>query len=726
MFYNIFSLYSFVKIIIKIGFIMNVQSNKNDPNDLKLSGSIPVEQVNNMVSIDLISSKIPHVESNLYGPVLGKHVINNKVIFLEEEGDKIDRMIDQAFLLDKEKTKETQDIIDQAADLTVEKILSSEEIPVDIESEIISFLEKDELFEKKIMKSTPEIEMLNKGSVVIVSLLLLNCMKKIIKVKEERYNLIEETKDPVLEREILLLKNWVKVQSIVTNENIQKLGLESVFSSPQGVTTILNLANASSAIFSSVLGWVGIGLSIISQVRSLRKNQQDFNKHVVWTEIIKNSGMIGNDAKKVYDEQKLIFKNRLELNLRTLNSFLSPIIEELQSAEDYPLEDQKKVLLETKIKLKDVGIEVPLDHEATVETLYSYLSNSLNHENLNKMMVQKKETLSVSLRNGLRTLANRKEKIDKGFLKFSLNKTRIVFTATMVVTAVTIAIKVLSIVGVISAVAASAALAATGFGILALGITCTILGAVYLYIKKPNIFKTYLQGIQLKLLFWRIPLAIHTHRRNYTLMQEHKISVEINLIAGRILEIDKLLKTDNKEEIKNYLRKINKKISGNVEEILENYKQGLIKTQISKEAEFEIRNKKLNDLNLSVAKFSEKVETLQEKINNAGWKDFERLLNKKKYKEDKASSEKLLISNKNDEVKILVEHLLKDSTLLEDSETKKILNHMDVDITKLNKKDLEAVKEGAEKSLRVFFAMDVDDTLYLIKKQTIMGEHGLR
>lgn len=769
---------------------MNIENNSGQLN----KSSVPIEKnvenivsnPENTVSIDLISSKLPRVQSNLYGPIEGKQ-IKDKVNFLENEEKKINELMNQAILLDEKKAVQTQDIINQIAFLTVEKILLDEKDllsskdHVDIDSQLISFLEKDELFERKEEKTNIEaVDFLSPGSIAIVSLLLINQMKQIIKLKEENLSLMGDLKDPVLEKEILLLKNWVKLQSETTNNRLNKMGVQSILSSPKGIAAILNLANVSSSVLSNILGWAGLGLGIISQVRSLRKKQGEFNQHKAWTEVIKNSGMTEDDAKKVYKRQKIIFVNRNKSNLeardalikplinelkaavnklpkdkekviletrnklmeagieifvepkmtvKEMSDFLSndnrnfkdrddlikPLIEELTAAENYSKEEQEKVILKTRNKLRDLRIEILVEPKMTVEEMDHFLSDAVNQWNFNKMMVQKKEALSVSLRNGLRTLANKKEKIDKGFLTLALNKTKVIFSATIAVTALTIVLKVLTIVGIVATATATAAISATGFGMLAIGISFTIIGAIYLYVKKPNIFKTYLKGIQLQLLFWRIPLAIKTQYRNYTLFQSNKISEEISLIGNRILEVESLLKSDESASISEYLKKKskNKKISGDVKEILKGHIEELKQNKKAKEAELVIRDKKMVDLSQSIEKFSEKIKVLQKNIDEAGWKDFQRLLNKEKSKEV-------------DEVEILTEHLLKDATLLEDNETRKVLNHMNVDLRKARSQDLRSIKRETSKALRTFFSIDEEATLHLIKKQTLMAKHGLQ
>lgn len=409
-----------------------------------------------------------------------------------------------------------------------------------------------------------------------------------------------------------------------------------------------------------------------------------------------NRSLMNNDLREIFAGQNLLrieeFFTAIGKKLKAESPDIPAIVKELQEA----------------------GLSIPSENPG-VEELQKWLSGPERRSELNKGMIQKREMLSVSLRNALKTLCNKKDAIDRGFLKVSLTRSKGRFAAACVLTALTITLKVLLYVGVGSV---AAALALTGYGMIAAIAISAIVGAVYLYVKKPNVFKTYVNGLQLQLFFKNIPLAIQQYRRNYTVLKASKMFVEWEI-----------LKFSNKDT-------------------------ALIE---KKKVRLDTLERKIKKLDNSVKDMEEKVGELQEKIIEAGWKDFYRHLHARPAivpttteasasvlaerplkdptiavatTEDTATilaettessvfvaeqpwkDPTIVPTTTKDTATILAEHLMKDSTILEDEETLKLLAHMGIDPKHMGKFPVQV-----SQTLRTFFAMGEGATVELAKHQ---------
>lgn len=272
---------------------------------------------------------------------------------------------------------------------------------------------------------------------------------------------------------------------------------------------------------------------------------------------------------------------------------------------------------------------------------------------------EKQEMLSVSLRNALRTMCYKKEAIDRSFLKFSFSRSKWRFTAASVLTILTVSLKIALYMGVASV---GAALVVTGYGMVAAIVGSMIIGAIYLYVKKPNLFKTYVNGVQARLFFQNIPLAIQQYRRNYTVLKASKLFVEKEMLLT------------NKNDV----------------------------LAEKKQAQFDALQQKIDKLNASITKMETQVADLQESINEAGWKDFYRHLHGF-----------MPPITTEDSATILATHLLKDPAIWQDEETKKLLARMGVSLDELHGVPVVQVGE----LLRAFFAMDEELTVEMARRQ---------
>lgn len=674
-------------------------------------------------------------------PVSGSLLIPIEISSLESQEKEIQQLLDQAVSIDPSQAIRAQELVDRVAERVVTRVLqedSKRERPteitepganlfsivstvdtqleqtnlgINIDGEILEPLILEEAFFREVAAleiGVVAANVLSRAGAAMATGMLLVKIKEIIEVKENSLGIVEGEEKAHLEKEIAVLKKWLAFQTHMLSDQLKSSLLMSTLSTPKVASAVVGVLEITGTVAGETIGWIGLGGSLIRSAINWHNAHHDLKDHEAWTKTIRNSGISISDAESIVVRQRMIFEERLKKNKPVLENLLRTTIAELDGVKD---SDPKAGVESALNKLKAVGIVIPLE-KLSINELKDFLSSPANYSLLNRMMVEKKEAHAVSLRNGLRTFADQKEKIDKGFLQFNLNKAKGLFTAAMVITALTITLKVLAVIGI---TVAGVVLTATGYGMLVFLLGFMLIGGVYLYVKKPNIFKTYVQGVQARLLFNKIPLAIQNLRRNYAFLEANRISEDIRGLANRILEVDKLMEGKDRTAIEAYIAKHSLKLpknqQGNSEAILKNYREKLDAKKTEKSTQRTALIEKLQQLSISMEEMEKKVQVLQDRVDQAGWKDFQRHLYGKENVYDQQHKEI-------DVSKVFADALMEDS-LLEDSETKKILDYMEIDVKMLKRIPQSASVETA-RVLRAFFAMEEDSTMKMISKQNFM------
>lgn len=659
-----------------------------------------------------------------------KHSLDNLTQFstpqivstLKKDKVEVEKLVLAATSLKQHPEILTKQVIDKITADVISKIVSEGkagggtplEAPVAVNKKEIDLSHAMQPFqiEESFIKELPQLELavvgtnlLSRGAVIFTSGMLLNKIEEAIEAKEQYLASVQnEPERKAIQEEITILKKWVNVRLAIMSSSMKDLALNAVMSSPKAFSAIVVLAKATGTVVSHVIDWAGLGIGLIGSALSFHASRMNFKAHDAWTALVgtKGEGESVDDLEKrkvnvdkIIERQKKIFAARFESNHPELAKRIKEAAFDLDitafSNENWTPE------AETLAKLKEAGIDLSEIREAVND-------------------LKKKEMLSVSLRKGLLAFNQKKDSIDKGFLQQDVNKSGGLLTLASVLTGGIIVLKSLLLASVI---ASTVALSVVGYGMLVGVIGGMIFGAVYLYIKKPNIFKTYLKGVQILLAFWNIPRAVQNFRSHYAQLSEMRVSDQINDIRGRVLEAEGLLKGEGKDkDIESFLNKHlpEKKTSGlNVDDILKKYVKKLKKTEAAKLKEAEHLKQKIAGLNESIDYFEAKIKPLQAEVNAAGWKDFQRSLDRKQE-----------VEAVDDDASILAEYLVKDIGLQEDSETRKLLLHMDINPNTLSKEDTEDLKVMVAERIRAFFAMETSETMSLISKQNLLVKHGLR
>lgn len=511
---------------------------------------------------------------------------------------------------------------------------------------------------------------LSRGGMAVATGIVLNKVEDIIKAKRElldqmaRQGAIEEF--DALAEDIKVLTAWLKVHSQAFKEQLKTHVVFSLLSAPKAGVAIARVVEKAS-LAGNVLGWIFVGTTLINQALKYREAQRNVRMHDDWARVIEPKK---EDVAKIVAQYKADFEARLKDNRESLDELLEFVKKELSGLDDNHAPGG------ALNRLKEAGIEVPIK-TPTAGELQAWLMKLETPHQCNVQMVKKNlersETISATLRNGLQASIQKKERIDRGFLKVARSKAKATFAAASVVTALMITFKVLSVVGV---AVLGAAVVATGYGIVAVIVGGLIMGAVYLRMKKPNLFKTYIEGVQAKLFFRNIPLGIQKYRRHYASLQAKKVSQEVAILGFKIGSAS------------------------------ESEKGALQRSQGQKQEKLDKLNRKKEKLKNSIDGMEKKVKVLQERIITAGFADFDRLFSNKKI--DSADSAVEIVS-----------HLTQDETLMQNDRMKELFSHMGIEPPSFERLKDKKVQEELIWGIRGFFAMEEGETLKLIKQHRL-------
>lgn len=433
-----------------------------------------------------------------------------------------------------------------------------------------------------------------------------------------------------------------------------------------------------------------------NQLLAWLKSESSSNAH---EPVVKNAEAF----KQLYEKQKGIYEEKVAAKASLLNGILSDL-----DAVNNKSEASRIAAGEAAFKkLKGAGLDHLVPGNILAQDLHAWLSKT---ENQKELLMYEDTTVAASTRNALTTFALKKAKIDSGFLKAQMARAASLFTTCLGLTTFAVAVKVLAITIV------GAASVASGFGVMIVLGAGTVGCLAYFYLKKPNLFKAYMEkcGLtQMNLISNRIRLAIQSYRSQYATLEMAITVSEIQKISTDLLSAKKGGNVNDEEKLKLQLKQKEQKI------------EKLIK---HREA-----------LAGSIKKIDSKVKEREAVLAEAGWKDFQYQLRKEKepgmfgplkgvWKDLKHSGAVLagnatpISQEKEDDSQVIAEFLLKDPAPLDDPKTKKLLQDLQFDTKTLQ--DSKSDKNAVAQAIRSAFAKEEEDTVKEIHQHFIQHGHG--
>lgn len=544
------------------------------------------------------------------------------------------------------------------------------------------------------------IAFIGEGSALTVQSLFYHEVKKFL--QKQKKQLAKDPTDKKMQMSVARLEKYLSIQSDLLKEKAADFISSFATVSVKSANYIIAAMNQVSPLIKAAGGWSVSFLHVISESITLWRAQKAKTKHEEWMVHIAKDQREKNHALTLLEERKKRQDDLIQ-----------------EKTKDLTFKELKQILEEKNINLEGKTFENKEDFTAL-------LQDKDFRKEIEEKFLADIETVNVMTRNAIQALSETKVKNEKKFFDFKLNASRINLSLACLSTVLAITLEVLAIAGVIALSAST--LAVPGLGFFVLGIAIAAIGLYFFYRYKPNLFKCYVQCVNLRLAFFQIPTQI----RN---LQHIKKQVEVKNLLQTSARYEELLgelakKTalDQLAHNKKYkkilerlhietIKKVNKAEQINEQERLEKIVDEL---KIKKEK----IDKKLDSARIRQNFLEKKVNEwmgpdgtvtkLQNRITEAGNKDFARANNLMTLfkKENEKEAEELNIPL------VLVEKIFQNNFEF-DKETLKILRD------KMGIKTGSIMQEGKidqeklMKQLQNFFKMDDSELLVFMKQQLL-------
>lgn len=464
-------------------------------------------------------------------------------------------------------------------------------------------------------------------------------------------------------------------------------------------TTALTFSAFSSVISPlarSGAGWATSILDVIGEAVTLWRAQKASTTHEVWmTEISKNPRTFKQAENLLAQRQERMILNKIEKLKLNFDEF-------------------KQYLVDKKVVL-DANIQDMSDFREQLST-----NTSLRNE-VTQVFIdpedEKANTINVMTRNAIQTLGKQKIINEKKFFDFKLNKSKISLIMACVSTALAITLEALILTGVLALSASVALFPPIGF--LVLGVALAGVGLFFFYKHKPNLFKCFIKGVNLKLAFYTIPAQIRAIQlKNRTnVANELKIrSARYEQLKGLLNQTDTLNRISYPKELQKILSKLQKQTARNIEDfdrmgtpkqieaIQEQLEMAQAKQKLALEKAISDQNEMESKYDIWLGKYG-KVTILQNKLREAGSQDFaiaNRLI-------ETAKKEKMNIPE------VIANGIMEGQSHLDEETTKILKEKMGIDIKQLSKEIQPSEKDKIKADLADFFKME-ENELYSFMK----------
>lgn len=427
-------------------------------------------------------------------------------------------------------------------------------------------------------------------------------------------------------------------------------------------------------------------------------------------------------VKDLYKKRQAIFEKRKEAKRAEFDA----LMEKVDSIKS--LSGQKKLLLEANIAFKSAQKKWEEKTDQPVDAFT--LKDKDFREFLFNYSVEHEDTISISTReNGLKFLSNLKPITEKKFFSFKLNKERILFALTLLASVAMIVLQILAWASVIAI--PIAAQAVPGLGIALAGAMLFALGLYLFYRYKPNLFKTIVQGVQVRLVFTRIHNAFLEYRLKQKKIKQAAEAGKIDFIQSFILQSGRSLtqngsvseaKTNVPSQIKDILNRLSPSARKKMDkaESMEEQRRILIDDFNAYLLKQEKILSDIEALEKNVVHKKERIDALAERLRNAAAFDFAKNIGLETMKNPDGSAEEKAGPENMDIFKIIADGII-DGNWKFDEETIIILEKkMGIPITEYSKvKDPERLRQDLHKDLKDFFGMDASQLIAFFKKQNI-------
>lgn len=238
------------------------------------------------------------------------------------------------------------------------------------------------------------------------------------------------------------------------------------------------------------------------------------------------------------ERMKAILSGIKEMGLSNLDNHIEERIKRLEVSTERN-SDQIQSLKNVQEILRNPPVEWEKMDSAIVvksaETLAGVLSDPQGFQSMLKDHVRHEETLSASLRSGMKAMSEAKLQREKQFYRFTLAESTIMGAFTILTSAVTIAGFIMTCTGILTI----PGIFLTGLGLAGLGLSVVSMGSGWIHsiVTAPNRLKEetfHLRGIRQT--FRSIPLGYKKYMFEKALVNDKKNKIAIGAISAKLSE----------------------------------------------------------------------------------------------------------------------------------------------------------------------------------------------
>jgi hypothetical protein len=533
---------------------------------------------------------------------------------------------------------------------------------------------------------------------------------------------MEQSSDPVVVEKAIKLKGWVELQDLRLTKESLSLGLELLVYTPKGLKAVLVTMDKFSHFIAYGDLWMSAITGLLLNGYRVYQTSQVIKTQAKWLEEIRQSPIVPQpiSATGVPEEMKHAVKTLLDKRQKafstkkqqTKTEFSQWIYDALSRTSS--MDTLSPILREKGVRLD--SFDPPIRSR---EDLFALLERDpARTDQLLSQYVEHKQTISVLTKQGLKTLSEKKQRIEKSINRFQYKKAIGSFTISGVIFATMLTLKTLVLAAVITLPAI--AIASTGVGVFSLGILVVAIGLIALYRTKPHLFKEFFHGTQLRLSLYAVPHAFQNfqlHLKQISQLKHSIRSLEFRAQAQELQGILEQSQTVDAAKLPPDLLPLFKKLKAGASKMLtesdmieaNNRLKEIVanETKIA-EAEQAKLNQAVEDYQEKVAVWKKRMAPLKQRLAIAGTQDFART--------SKLAKDRFGNPLKFEEV--LVEGLFNDPSLLDDSVSILLERELGIDLKALrNRPDLAEVKQDVLEALRTFFGMDNTAIASFIEEQ---------
>ncbi len=659
-----------------------------------VSPELPLKQTDAALANE-ISQQLSAVERHLEPP---SKPVNH--IVLERAKKELDKLVEK---------KERRETIEDHVDAVIEAIQIPTEVLHVFATEpydnIEPFLGLNEEAKSHVEKMIAPVEMtrtvlqgielVGNGAALIVQAAHFQEAKNFLQQKE--IHLKKNPSDENLKSQVAKLRNYLAVEWDIMKDKM--VNFAGSFSSVILKTTSFALETTKGFLLAKgLVGWSLSFIDVLWEAIALWRSHKAKTTQEAWME------HIAKDHRSSAQAQELLAKRQERMILHKVEH-LSPV--------------ELKDILEKK------GVDLKEKNVITLENFRTQLAGAAFRSEVAKKLLdeedEKEDTINVMTRNALQALGEAKVKNEKKFFDFKLIRSKLNLTLECLCTALTITLEVLAFAGVIAASASLLSMPWLGFFVL--GLAVTSVGLYFFYKHKPNLFKCFVKGVNIRIAFLQIPAKIRSLQLSRVKSKVHAlelINARYERLEGLLRQKEILDKVNYPKKLQNVLEKLHRETSKKIADFeqlgetekLNKYIQGL-------ESKKREASRKLRKVRQTEGVIKQKMEfctgqnsnlkKLQDRLKEAGNKDF-------------ARANHLVTTAQNEKINIpavIIEKILDPKFNYKfDEETLNIFEKkMGIDIKQVLTRGGNVNKEKIIERLKDFFKMDDADLLNFMKQK---------